>query len=241
MNRLEYFLSRKDHWRFYWFQNHSYLPPVYAGLSDDEFQLFTEWFEDTERLNWIGECNIPVISSLLGVIEGNGIDSIVQLGHYAGYSTLLIGWALRRMGKKNALFTIDINPCFTEYLDNWIKRADLQDQVKTLVSNSSDASVTQAAKDYLGKDVKLLFIDSSHQYEHTLSELKLWYPELPSSGLIAMHDISEDARRYDSTAQGGVLRAIDEWSLGTQVPVFRLAQPVFQDTCGLGWIVCGDA
>jgi hypothetical protein len=58
----------------------------------------------------------------------------------------------------------------------------------------------------------MVFIDSSHQYEHTLKELKLWFGLLSPQGLMFLHDVSDFAKTFDSTGEGGVQRALDEWS-----------------------------
>lgn len=236
MNRIEYFLSNKTQNRFWWFKINEYLPSIYSDLSEHEFKLLIEWFEDTKRLKLMGECNIPILSAILGFVIGNGVDAIVQLGHYAGYSTLILGWALRRMGKTKSLFTIDIDPVVTKYTNYWIEKAGLQNYVSSFISDSSDPKCVDAAKSYLDRGIKMIFVDSSHQYVHTLKELDLWYKELLPSGIMFLHDVSVDAQKFDSTKKGGVKKALDEWSKAANVPVFKLLPPIYQDGCGLGLI-----
>jgi hypothetical protein len=85
------------------------------------------------------------------------------------------------------------------------------------------------------KKTQMLFIDSSHQYEQTLKELHLWEPEMEAEGLIFLHDVSDQAREYDTTGKGGVRRAffevmVDEWN------GMDISKGVYRDGCGLGII-----
>ena len=211
MDRLSYFKQKTGN-RFWWFKINDYLPLIYANLSSKEFNTLIEWYEETEEKQLIGECNIPLISTLAGFISGNNLDRIVQCGHYAGYSTLLLGWTLRRMGKKNALFSIDINPDVTQFTLKWIRKAGLEDVVHLTIGDSADEKIVSQSIDYFNKRTpKAIFIDSSHQYKHTLKELKLWFHTLSPSGLLFLHDISDYAKTFDSTEEGGVQKAVDEW------------------------------
>ena len=236
MNRLDYFMSKRHLNRFWWFQRNDYLPPLYADLSEAEFALLVEWFEETERLNLVGECNVPAMSALLGFIAGNGIDAIVQCGHYAGYSSLLMGWMLRRMGKKRALFSIDLNLMVTNFAQKYIDIAGLDNIVFLSHQNSSNQYNPYNAIGYFTKPVKMVFIDSSHQYEHTLKELDLWYGALAPGGLMFLHDVGEQAVAYDKSGKGGVRRAVEEWKVESGAKVMMIELGTYQDGCGLGVI-----
>jgi hypothetical protein len=115
---------------------------------------------------------------------------------------------------------------------------------------SSDApGLPAAARDYFKSDIACVFIDSSHQYQHTINELNLWFPALKPFGLIFLHECRTAAAHFDSTRNGGVIRAVKEWSdrndashilLNEDVVVGQnpthLHQLVYQDGCGLGII-----
>lgn len=106
---------------------------------------------------------------------GSGINRVVQCGHYAGYSTLLLGFMMRKMGFRRSLFSVDIDARVTEYTYQWLQEADLLDYVNLHVGNSTDKDLPDLARAYFGnRDICLVFIDSSHQYQHTLNELDLW-------------------------------------------------------------------
>jgi hypothetical protein len=204
-----------EHNRYWWHRmpDADYVPLPYSFLNDDEWSIIKNWFSDTdERFSSTGEANVPALSLLIGLISGNAFKHIVQCGHYVGYSTLLIGFLLRRMQRVSALFSIDIDPIVTEYTATWVERAQLDRQVSLTVADSADPELPLRARDYFGgASPELVFIDSSHQYRHTLKELDLWYEALPRGGLLVLHDTSRFAAGFDSTGEGGVFRAVSEW------------------------------
>lgn len=67
----------------------------------------------------------------------------------------------------------------------------------------------------------LIFLDTSHAYEHTVAELKAWIPHLKVGGLIIFHDTNMRPwlyRRFDNSVgvggnynDRGVIRAIEEY------------------------------
>jgi len=92
---------------------------------------------------------------------------------------------------------------------------------------------------------QLILLDSSHQYDHTLRELDRWVPEMVPHSLMLLHDTSDFARSFDSEGEGGVRRALEEWSARrTDVTVANLNgfvadgadanDLVYRDGCGLG-------
>jgi predicted O-methyltransferase YrrM len=188
-----------------------YLPPIYAFLDDSEFELLMDWFAATERECFIGECGITAISMLQGLLMGNFVTRMVQAGHYSGYSSLLLGMMFRKMGAKNALISFDIDQVTTSFAQHWIEKADLTDYVKLVVADSADPIDKNLAWIYLGGAPQVVFIDSSHQYRHTLEELNLWAPFVEANGFLCLHDVTENAQHLDATGRGGVARAVYEW------------------------------
>ena len=239
MDRLSYFLERLDQNRFWWFLEAKYLPSIFADLSDEEWEIMHEWFE-TYTMG-AGECNVPAMSLLLGLISGNNIDSIVQTGHHLGYSTLLMAWTLRRMGKTHALYSVDIDMSSTIATQYWIDKAGLGDIVKLVTSDSAVPQLTKHAVSYFGTtpSPKLIFIDSSHQYKHTLKEVRIWHEALAPQGLMVFHDVSVYAELWDTTGRGGVHKAMKFMRLPNTIlineNVVANERPfVYKDGCGLG-------
>ncbi|HEY1583848.1 MAG TPA: class I SAM-dependent methyltransferase [Chthoniobacterales bacterium] len=240
--------SASNESRFWWHRlpRSSYIPPIFASLSDEEWELMAEWFRETTRQNLIGECVVPIMSLLHGLVMGSGIQRIVQLGTHAGYSSLLLGFYLRQMQAKQALFSFEIDEPLCRFAREWIDRAGLGSLVRVELRSSLDSAAPTLAKEYLGGAPELIFLDSSHEYRQTLDELSVWYPALAPGGLLVLHDTSEFAVSFDITQQGGVQRALREWcaahpqveviSLNHRVTAMETPGMVYQDFCGVGLI-----
>jgi predicted O-methyltransferase YrrM len=237
--------------RYWWFQRagHDYVPPVFSFLTDEEWKVVNDWYSDTDsRFEGHGECNVPAITLIQGLVMGSAIRHVVQLGHLAGYSTLLLGFMMRRMNFRRAVISIDISPESSAYTQSWVSRAGLDDYVEIFVGDSADPAAAAAARGYLGAAPALVFVDSSHRYRHTLDELKLWHDEVRAGGLIVLHDASTFAENFDPSAEGGVSRALHEWLQRVGAPAVLLngdvsasvpATPddlVYGDPCGLALI-----
>lgn len=238
----------KPHPRYWWHHlpGIDYVPPVYSDLSEGEWSVLREWYAETDRSGPIGECAVPLISLLHGLVLGNRISRIAQLGTCAGYSALLFGWMLRRMNAPRGLFTLDLDPAMCETARRWIARAGLQDFVEISEGSSLDDRSVASARKYLNGAPDLIVLDSSHEYQSTLAELDLWYAALAPGGLVVLHDVSEFAADFDITREGGVRRAFAEWRrIHPEVETFSLnsdsrsmegLRPLYKDACGVGLI-----
>ncbi len=234
--------------RYWWHRlpGMNFVPPIYADLAEEEWTILHKWYEETDKSGLIGECAVPFISLLHGLVMGNRAARIVQLGTCSGYSALLLGFMLRRMNVGRGLFSIDIDPQMCATSRQWIERAGLGPYVHIAQLDAIDAKTPQVANDFLGGDPELIIIDSSHEYESTLLELNLWYPALAPGGLMALHDVSHFAASFDVTKSGGVRRAFSEWrkahpdvetfSLNSESRSMDLPRPFYKDACGIGLI-----
>jgi len=236
------------HPRYWWHRlpGTDYVPPVYSDLSEEEWILLREWYAETDRSGPIGECAVPLVSLLQGLVMGNRIGRIAQLGTCAGYSALLLGWMLRRMNAPHGLFALDIDPAMCELSRRWISRAHLEDFVEIAEASSLDNRSIASAREYLNGDPELIVLDSSHEYQSTLAELDFWYPALAPGGLLVLHDVSGFATDFDVTRKGGVRRAFAEWrkahpdvetfSLNSDSGSMEGPRPLYKDACGVGLI-----
>lgn len=111
--------------------------------------------------------------------------------------------------------------------------------------DSSDPANVARAVEFLGGAPQLVYIDSSHQYEHTLAELRLWWEALPPGGIVVMDDISQLAAEFDRTHLGGSHRAALEFCQTTAANAVLLNGNfgrstkqllTYTDVCGLGLI-----
>lgn len=236
------------HDRFWWHKLAAtdYVPPLYAGLRDDEWAVMEGWYAETGRVDRIAEINVPAVSFVTGLIAGNGIRRIVQLGHYYGYSALLVGFTLRATGTHGrGLVTVDVDPAATAFTQKWVDAAGLAQVVAVEEADSADPATAERCERLLGGAPELLLVDSSHAYGHTLRELDLWTGRLPVGALVLLHDASTFATGFDPTGEGGVRRAIGEWLPGhpdwTGMTLNGHVAPgadgdalVYKDACGLG-------
>lgn len=228
--------------RVAWDQEAGYVPPIFQILSDEEFGLLMAWFEDSRQAGFVGECGVAAISMLMSLIMGSKMSRIAQAGHYGGYSALLMGMMLRKMGGRRKLISFDIDQASTRFARSWIERAGLSDHVRLILCDSADPIAPAIAAEFLGGNPDLLFIDSSHQYRHTAEELRLWAGAIGSRGFICMHDASDYAMTFDPSGLGGVRRAALEWRAGNAGEMLTITGEVgnphapYGDPCGFGII-----
>jgi predicted O-methyltransferase YrrM len=235
--RSRVFEDRKHERDRYWWHNmpgNKYVPAIYRSLSVEEWDVIAAWYRDSEERKFVGEMCIPMISVLQGFIEGSGIRHVVQCGHYAGYSAMLLGFMFRRMRQVGGLYSIDIDPQSTEYARQWIERAGLSSHVQLVLGNSADSEAPNRAREYFQGEVDCVIIDTSHEYEHTLTELDLWYPALRPLGLLFLHDTSRFAIQYDTSGKGGVQRAFREWVAARGAPALNLNEDLSADQLRVG-------
>jgi predicted O-methyltransferase YrrM len=240
--------NENPHPRYWWHRlpGADYIPPVYSDLSDAEWTVLREWYAETDRSGPIGECAVPLISLLHGLVMGNQVVRIAQLGTCAGYSALLLGWMLRRINARRGLFALDLDPAMCQLSRRWILRAGLEDFVEIAEGSSLDERSIVSAREYLKGDPELIILDSSHEYRSTFAELDLWYAALAPGGLLVLHDVSEFASGFDVTGEGGVRSAFAEWrkihpeveslSLNHDSRSMDAARPLYKDACGVGLI-----
>lgn len=240
-SRYSWFHLQRKKNRFWWFDRpqNTYLPQIYADLTENQFYVMQNWFQETETNGMVGECNIPAMSTMLGIINGSAIDRIVEIGRLGGWSTLMFAFALERMGKRNAIFSIDINPKSTEFVDDWLKVAGVSHMVQLKTASGDDPrNIEDVNIVFDNKRPQLVFIDSSHSYLPTYKEMRMWYEHLEPGGLMILHDAGEFAVQYDKTGGQGVLQAVvvaQETFADDGIILNRIFSeiPVVQDMCGL--------
>ena len=229
-----------------WFRHHDYDPPFLLALDDSDHELLIRWHERTSR-EWpnAGASGVEMMTMLTGLIMGSGLSRIVQCGHYVGFSTLILGFVCRKMGQSRFLYSVDLDPKPSAYTQEWVEQAGLADDILIAVRDSSDPTNVDEAIVHLHGAPQLIYIDSSHQYEHTLRELNLWWDALPPGGLIVMDDISQWASEFDRTNLGGSHRAALEFCQTKAANSVLIngnfgrktdQKPTYTDICGFGLI-----
>lgn len=227
-----------------WYRHHAYDPPFLKVISDEDHQTLIDWHAETKATYPnAGASGVEMMTMLTGLIMAAGIRRMVQCGHYVGFSTLLLGMIARQMGQDRFLYTVDIDPRSSAFTQKWIELAGLTKNVTMAVRDSSNPICAAEARTFHGGDPQLVYIDSSHQYDHTRAELMLWWNALPQGGLLVMDDVSGWAASFDRTGKGGSHRAAMEFRqhhapngviLNSSLYPDIGAQLVYTDICGLG-------
>jgi predicted O-methyltransferase YrrM len=139
--------------------------------------------------------------------------SIVEVGVWLGRSLVYLG-ALIKHHKRHLIAygvdTFDGGPAATPAMRAIVARyggslydeagaglalLKLDDVVRLIKADSVDA-----AKQFLDRELGLVFIDASHTFEGTVADIQAWRPKLAPGGLLAGHDVDSP----------GVRRAIDQ-------------------------------
>ena len=120
------------------------------------------------------------------------LKRILELGVRGGISSIALNEAVSKIG--GHVYSIDIDDCMSAV--NKLKKLEL-DQNWTF-QQGNDIEIGKK----WNKELDLIFIDTSHSYNHTLEELKIFEPFLVTNGFITFHDTREFP---------GVLRAIKDF------------------------------
>ena len=134
---------------------------------------------------------------------------VVELGVRGGESTFVFERAAKLTGAK--LLSVDFNDC--KDVTKWPEWNFVQ---------SDDIVFAKQFVDFCSlkgwcPEIDILFIDTSHEYDHTVEEIKYWFPFITQGGLAIFHDtnLRELYRRRDGSwgqswdNQRGVIRAIE--------------------------------
>jgi predicted O-methyltransferase YrrM len=127
---------------------------------------------------------------------------IVELGIRGGESSRIFGYAALETGA--SLIGVDIVPC---------------SYPTGLFIQSDDVAYADTYKSTYGADIDVLFIDTSHYYDHTVQEINAWFPLLSDKAVVIFHDTNmmvTHTRKNGTTGGGwnnqrGVIRAIEEY------------------------------
>lgn len=106
------------------------------------------------------------------LIEEHDVRWIIELGTRDGHSTSC--FLVRAMQRAGHVWSVDINPNGLVPRRGWTM----------IVGNDLDPDVFSQLPD----SCDLLFIDTSHAYDHTVLELSMYGPKVRPGGLILLHD-----------------------------------------------------
>lgn len=141
---------------------------------------------------------------------------IVELGTRGGDSTKTILSVADYLDAR--VLSVDINPCGEIGLDqNLLKRWEFVEADDIVFGN--EKFVPWCQKNDCVPEIDALFIDTSHEYEHTVEELQVWLKFVPVGGIVMFHDTNmgdyytrmNNYMKMGWDNQRGVIRAIEEY------------------------------
>jgi predicted O-methyltransferase YrrM len=134
---------------------------------------------------------------------------IVEIGSYEGKSTISLA-----LGSKENVVIEAVDPHKGEIADN--QKEKIADTYDTFLKNINAAGVTQkiivqrktslqAAMEYSGVSIGLLFIDGWHSTQAVLEDIDAWIPYLHPEGIVVFDDWNHEQVRVAIAQRRGVL------------------------------------
>ena len=142
-------------------------------------------------------------------LRASALGPVLEIGSYCGKSTIYLGLAAR--ANNSTVFALDhhrgseehqkgeffhdpelydsgeeVMDSFREFRRN-ISAAELDDVVVPVVAGS------QAAARHWQISLAMVFIDGGHSLEAALTDYRCWMPHLMRNGVLAIHDLFDDA------------------------------------------------
>lgn len=114
------------------------------------------------------------LARLHALVVEVGAQTVVELGVRTGRSTVALLAGVERTGGR--VWSCDLNAPGIP--------AEVVDHPQWTFVRGDDVTVVDQAP----RPIDVLFIDTSHEYEHTLAELNAYAPLVRSGGVVVLHD-----------------------------------------------------
>jgi predicted O-methyltransferase YrrM len=134
---------------------------------------------------------------------------VLEIGGHIGSAAIVIGSALRRNGY-GKLISLEPHRPFADIARVHIAKAALQDRIEILPLFSFEPGCRARLNQEAPFDV--IFVDGAHEYAAALADIELAADLLRPNGLMLLHDTGLYSPGMDTTGQGGVRRALYEFS-----------------------------
>jgi predicted O-methyltransferase YrrM len=136
---------------------------------------------------------------------------VLEVGLHIGIGAAIIAHGLKANGY-GKLFSIEPNDAYRAIASQHLLDANLADYVTILPYFSYDAECQAILEAECPFD--LIYIDADHTYAAALQDLNLMSTMLRDNGLMILHDVGRSSASFDSTGQGGVRRALNDFCTG---------------------------
>ena len=117
--------------------------------------------------------------------------SVLELGTGWYHSATFFLSALAQTDGK--MVTVDIgrhNGVYGKVKEYWEKFSIQGERLKERYAEGGDLNYDPSKEDFITFPVDILFIDTSHAYQHTLEELRKFVPYVSSIGRVYFHDVN---------------------------------------------------
>lgn len=152
----------------------------------------------------LNEANLTGLAAEIGVWRGD--YSIPFLDIWQGKKMYLVDpWM--KLDNYDDIRNEEYDPKDMEYVVEQTQK--FGDRTELIQSTSYEASF------FLPSNLDFVYIDANHSYEHTIQDLNLWWNKLNKGGLLAGHDIFNEAHP-------GVHKAVFEFMENNNIPCYLI-------------------
>lgn len=143
---------------------------------------------------WLSEDEAQFLFQLSSHVESGSL--IVEIGSYEGRSTVSLA-----LGSKESVYVEAVDPHEGDITE--VQAGKIVDTYERFLGNISKAGIAQkvvvrkttsleAAKNYSGAAIGLLFIDGWHSTQAVLDDIDAWLPFLHPEGIVVFDDWNQD-------------------------------------------------
>ena len=163
-------------------------------------------------------------------------ERVLELGSHIGSATIIIAHALSINGYGH-LWTVDPQEVYLRRLRQYLAQAELSEYVD-IVTGRSDEPHVRSALGGESETFELMFIDACHDYGAVRDELCYYLGRLTDNGVMVLHDSSVASMGLDTTAQGGVRKAVlDVTEEDPSLRATFFEYPLWPNPCGVAMLV----
>jgi len=164
-------------------------------------------FQEIPQNHWgVPDDDLDVLA---GLQVASKSKRILQLGTAYGLSSIILADIAAQMGDGAMLVTVDPSQPMNEAARRYVKMAGIGGIVQVVEGLSTDTALLAELRK---RQWDMIFLDTTHQYEDTRTEIELITRLCSPRTLLCLHDASKHAAdNLDQRKQGGVARAIREW------------------------------
>lgn len=173
----------------------------------------------------------PDMTVLASVLVASQARRVLQLGTFLGYSSVVLADIIAAANHDWRFVSVDPNPQYQAVSEKYTKSAGL-DKCEYWTGASQDpAIVARAALEQWD----CIYIDTTHQYQQTVTELGLYAPLAIPQTVMLFHDASTHAQTLDLGGAGGVKRALTEFlAAHPDWQGMTFERPMFRGLFGVG-------